>query len=61
MMGLFFRARIKHSMQADIKNPSRLTEIFYYVVPRRGLEPPHPKAHGPEPCASTISATWAGV
>ncbi len=29
------------------------------MVPRRGLEPPHPKAHGPEPCASTNSATWA--
>jgi hypothetical protein len=29
------------------------------LVPRRGLEPPHPKAHGPEPCASTNSATWA--
>ena len=30
-----------------------------YLVPRRGLEPPHPKAHGPEPCASTNSAIWA--
>ena len=29
------------------------------LVPKRGLEPPHPKAHGPEPCASTNSATWA--
>lgn len=29
------------------------------MVPRRGLEPPHPKAHGPEPCASTNSAIWA--
>src|SRR5690606_4157542 len=29
------------------------------VVPRRGLEPPHLAAHGPEPCASTNSATWA--
>ena len=32
---------------------------FMLVVPRRGLEPPHPKAHGPEPCASTNSAIWA--
>ena len=32
---------------------------FGILVPRRGLEPPHPKAHGPEPCASTNSATWA--
>ena len=29
------------------------------VVPTKGLEPLHPKAHGPEPCASTNSATWA--
>ena len=29
------------------------------LVPRRGLEPPRPKAHGPEPCASTNSAIWA--
>ncbi len=29
------------------------------LVPKRGLEPPHPKAHGPEPCASTNSAIWA--
>ena len=31
------------------------------MVPRRGLEPPRLAAHGPEPCASTNSATWAGV
>ncbi len=30
-----------------------------FMVPRRGLEPPHLAAHGPEPCASTNSATWA--
>ena len=29
------------------------------LVPRRGLEPPHLTAHGPEPCASTNSAIWA--
>ena len=29
------------------------------LVPTEGIEPPHPKAHGPEPCASTNSATWA--
>src|SRR5690606_41884000 len=29
-------------------------------VPKRGLEPPRPKrAHDPESCASTSSATWA--
>lgn len=31
------------------------------LVPRRGLEPPRLAAHGPEPCASTNSATWAGA
>src|SRR6188768_2978650 len=29
------------------------------VVPTEGLEPSHLAAHGPEPCASTNSATWA--
>ncbi len=29
------------------------------LVPRRGLEPPLLAEHGPEPCASTNSATWA--
>ncbi len=28
-------------------------------MPTEGLEPPHLAAHGPEPCASTNSATWA--
>src|SRR6478735_10425862 len=32
---------------------------FYVLVPTEGLEPPHLAAHGPEPCASTNSATWA--
>ena len=37
------------------------TDCFadYLLVPKRGLEPPHLAAHGPEPCASTNSATWA--
>jgi hypothetical protein len=29
------------------------------MVPTKGLEPLHLAAHGPEPCASTNSATWA--
>ena len=39
----------------------RITTInnLLLVVPTKGLEPLHPKAHGPEPCASTNSATWA--
>lgn len=39
--------------------PSCDDRLFWNLVPRRGLEPPHPKAHGPEPCASTNYATWA--
>ncbi len=31
------------------------------LVPGRELESPHLAIHGPEPCASTNSATWAGV
>src|SRR5579871_4813574 len=31
------------------------------LVPRKGLEPSRLAAHGPEPCASTNSATWAGA
>lgn len=29
------------------------------MVPTEGFEPPHLSTHGPEPCASTNSATWA--
>jgi hypothetical protein len=38
---------------------SALLLLYSVMVPTEGLEPPHPKAHGPEPCASTNSATWA--
>jgi hypothetical protein len=38
---------------------SRDHRLFRILVPRRGLEPPHLAAHGPEPCASTNSAIWA--
>lgn len=38
--------------------PVKVAGLF--MVPRRGLEPPRLAAHGPEPCASTNSATWAG-
>jgi hypothetical protein len=34
---------------------------FLILVPTEGLEPPHLAAHGPEPCASTNSATWASL
>ena len=34
-------------------------DLHPVVVPTEGLEPPHLAAHGPEPCASTNSATWA--
>src|ERR1700753_1977369 len=35
--------------------------FFNHLAPKRGLEPPRLAAHGPEPCASTNSATWARV
>ena len=34
-------------------------ERLYFVVPRRGLEPPRLAALVPETSASTNSATWA--
>lgn len=33
--------------------------VDFGLVPTEGFEPPHLAAHGPEPCASTNSATWA--
>ena len=45
---------ISHYCTADYNENDSLL-----VVPTKGLEPLHPKAHGPEPCASTNSATWA--
>src|SRR5450830_92737 len=44
----------KRKRPADFHQPT-----FYVLVPTEGLEPPHLAAHGPEPCASTNSATWA--
>src|ERR1700750_531407 len=42
---------------------ARENEGFFaeFLVPTEGLEPPRLAAHGPEPCASTNSATWARV
>ncbi len=47
--------------QANVNTkPKRLAQAkVVLMVPGRGLEPPHPKAHGPEPCASTNSAIRA--
>src|SRR5690606_27897603 len=42
------------------KNVIKSTNVAQKVVPRRGLEPPLLAEHGPEPCASTNSAIWAG-
>src|ERR1051325_9558647 len=46
---------------ASCAMPSNFRPHLYSgrVVPTEGLEPPHLAAHGPEPCASTNSATWA--
>gem|GEM_PF-3845142 len=44
----------------ELKKPADFHQrALKTVVPTEGLEPPHPKTHGPEPCASTNSATWA--
>ena len=47
--------------EKSLQSALRLMEAFLrnFVVPTEGLEPPHLAAHGPEPCASTNSATWA--
>ncbi|KAG1538196.1 hypothetical protein G6F50_014710 [Rhizopus delemar] len=45
--------------QPCYQNQHAADSTYMRVVPRRGLEPPHLAAHGPEPCASTNSATWA--
>jgi hypothetical protein len=41
------------------KSLLQLQEALLFLVPGRGLEPPHLAAHGPEPCASTNSAIRA--
>ena len=44
----------------ELKKPADFHQrALKLVVPTEGLEPPHLAAHGPEPCASTNSATWA--
>lgn len=46
----------------DLKNKkTRFQRVIVSadMVPTEGFEPPHLAAHGPEPCASTNSATWA--
>jgi hypothetical protein len=47
--------QFRHVGISTTVNPARPA-----LVPTEGLEPPHLAAHGPEPCASTNSATWAG-
>lgn len=44
------------------KKPHKIMRFFSIisgVVPTEGFEPPRLATHGPEPCASTNSATWA--
>ena len=55
LMLLYCFATSTHYFTADNNENCSL------LVPTKGLEPLHPKAHGPEPCASTNSATWANV
>lgn len=49
------------SQVRDVADAAIKPRLKRAMVPRRGLEPPRLAAHGPEPCASTNSATWAGV
>jgi hypothetical protein len=41
------------------KRADHFCDQLFFVVPRTGIEPAHLSIHGPEPCASTNSATWA--
>ncbi len=59
VIGLMLKDNKFMGQQNKKGRPLRNDRPFGILVPRRGLEPPHPKAHGPEPCASTNSATWA--
>ena len=59
VIGLMLKDNKFMEQQNKKGRPLRNDRPFGILVPRRGLEPPHPKAHGPEPCASTNSATWA--
>ena len=61
MSGQVKHTRIERAKKNAAISFQRLRRSLTYsvVVPTEGLEPPHPKAHGPEPCASTNSATWA--
>ena len=47
----------KQIKKANLLILNRLASTM--LVPTEGLEPPHLTTHGPEPCASTNSATWA--
>ena len=54
----------KPAARAGRSSPSmvetcRADHLDRTMVPRKGLEPSRLAAHGPEPCASTNSATWA--
>ena len=41
------------------KNKSLVFRVLYKKVPTTGVEPARPKrTQGPQPCASTNSATW---
>ena len=51
--------QFRHVGIAQILLRNRYYNSNQNLVPTEGLEPPHLAAHGPEPCASTNSATWA--
>ncbi len=59
-LALMMKANEANGANVELKKPADFYQrALKFVVPTEGLEPPHPKTHGPEPCASTNSATWA--
>ncbi len=44
-----------------IKTKARFRGLMFYIVPRRGLEPPRVSPHAPQAGQSTNFCTWANT